>query len=286
VDGAGDKIAPMTESRPLLTLNELIEFLELSVQCAVRAGVAFRYDPAEPRDRFAVLLLYAVLDHARAVLTLAKARVFPAIAVVTRSALDAYVDIANLGDHPRYWEDLMAVDAAKWQTLLERASRGGNPVLRGLSADTLLPVARRKYAREIKALRARGVKELGIGERFKNAELTNEYESVYSILSSETHNNISSLQSRYIDRNENEAWIVQPGETSKHAHHYELPCTLTMAEIVLRSTEKVLRLFGHGVAVVSQPLRELERIWGLAQAEEARQEQERGVESQAQRPAG
>lgn len=264
----------MHASTPLLTLSELTEFLELSVQCAIRACADLRYDPAAPRDRFAVLLLYAVLDHARAALALAKAGVFPAIAVVTRSGLDAYVDIANLGDHPRYWENLMAVDAAKWQTLMERATRGGNSVLSGLSADALLPTARRKYGRELKALRSAGAKELGIAERFKSAELTNEYESVYSILSSEAHNNISSLQSRYIDRDKNEAWIVRPGETSTHAHHYELPCTLTVAEIVLRSTEKVLRLFGHGVAVVSQPLRELERIWALAQAEEARQEQE------------
>jgi hypothetical protein len=46
-----------------------------------------------------------------------------------------------------------------------------------------------------------------------------------------------------------------------------------MSELVLRSTEKLLRLFGHGIAVVSQPLRELELIWARAQAEDVRQDQ-------------
>jgi hypothetical protein len=266
----------MPSSTPLLTHKDLIAFLEQSVQWAVGVCADLRYDAEVPRDRFAVLLLYAVIEHGRAVLTLAKAGVFPAIAVVTRTALDAHVDIANLAEHPHYWENLTAVDTSKWQVLLQRASRGDNPVLKGISEDAMLPVGRRKFARELKVLRAKGVKELGIAQRFKQAELTKEYESIYTILSGEVHNNISSLQGRYIDRDDEsgEWWIVQADETSKRAHHYELACTLTMAELVLRSTELVLRLFGHGVAVVSGPLRELERIWALAQKEEARQQAE------------
>ena len=263
----------MNDSAPPLTLDELIGFLELCVRSAVTACPALRYDPHEPRDRFAVLLLFAVLDQARAVLTLARAGAVTAIPIIARSALDAYIDIVNLVDHPRYWENLIAVDAEKWKGLLERTSQGGNPMLKGLSHDMLLPAGRRKYARELKALRAKGVQSLGIAERFDRAGLTHEYESVYSILSDEVHNNVSVLQSRYIDWDENEAWIVRQGEVSTHAHNYELPCTLTVGEIVLRSTEKLLRLFGHGIAVVSQPLRDLEVIWARAQAEDARQEQ-------------
>jgi hypothetical protein len=262
----------MNTPAPDLTLDELIGFLELCVQSTVTACPALRYDPHEPRDRFAVLLLYAVLDQARAVLTLARAGQFTAIPIIARTALDAYTDLVNLADHPRYWENLVAVDAAKWKSLLERTSQGGNPMLKGLKHDVLLPAGRRKYGRELKALRAKDVRTLEIAERFERAGLTHEYESVYSILSDEAHNNLSVLQSRYIDWDKEEAWIVRQGEVSKHSHHYELPCTLTMSEIVLRSTEKLLRLFGHGIAVVSQPLRELELIWARAQAEDARQE--------------
>jgi hypothetical protein len=251
-----------------ITLGELVDLLKLSIESAVQACSGFRYDFYEPRDRYSVLLLYRIIDQARAVVVMAEATAYVAIPIVARSALDAYADIANLGDYPRYWENLDAVDAIKWKPLLERASRGGNPVLKALGEDKLLPIGRRKYAQELKELRARGVEALGVDVRFERAGLTNEYESTYALLSAEVHNNISSLQSRYIDWDEERAWMTKQGVTSKHSHEYELPCTLTMTEIVLRSAEKVLRLFGHGVAVLSRPNRELERMWQRAQAEE------------------
>jgi len=46
--------------------------------------------------------LYAVIDYGRAVCASAKTGTFIAIPVVTRSALDAYADIANLCDHPAF----------------------------------------------------------------------------------------------------------------------------------------------------------------------------------------
>ncbi len=94
-----------------------------------------RFDFYEPRHRYAVLLLWVVLDHARDVVALNQAARHGAIAIVTRSAPDAYADIANLGDHPDYWQHLAAADASKWKTLLERASQGTNPILKPLSED-------------------------------------------------------------------------------------------------------------------------------------------------------
>jgi hypothetical protein len=52
-----------------------------------------------------------------------------------------------------------------------------------------------------------------------------------------------------------------------------------MSEIVLRSTEKLLRLFGHGIAVLSAANEELERISQLALAEDARDEPRMHVRS-------
>jgi hypothetical protein len=112
-----------------LTLEELTAFLKLSLGCAERAcSNGLRFDFYEPRHRYAVLLLWTVLDYARDVIALAQAARYGAIAIVARSALDAYADIANLGDHPEYWEHIAAADASKWKQLLERASRGGNPM--------------------------------------------------------------------------------------------------------------------------------------------------------------
>jgi hypothetical protein len=252
-----------------LTVEELTGFLELSLECAERACAnGLRFDFYEPRHRYAVLLLRVVLDHARDVVALNKAARFGAVAIITRSALDAYADIANLGDHASYWEHLVAADASSWKPLLERASQGKNPVLKALSEDDMLPVGRAHYAQELKAMQAKGVAKLDIGERFQRAGLTNEYEATYAILSAEAHNNVSGLQSRYIDWDENSAWIIDVGQESRHRHHYETACTLTMSEIVIQSMEKMLRLLGHGIAVMGPARLQLGQIWAQAQAEE------------------
>ena len=166
---------------PRLTLGELTSFLELSLECAERACTnGLRFDFYEPRHRYSVLLLWAVLDYARDVVALGRAARYVAISIVTRSALDAYTDVANLGDHPDYWQHLVAADASKWKQLLERASRGGNPLLRALGEDELLPVGRRTKAQELRVLQAKGIDKLDIDARFKRAQLTNEYESMYA----------------------------------------------------------------------------------------------------------
>jgi hypothetical protein len=264
---------PMTnETSPekRLTLEELNGFLELSLGCAEQAYAnGLRFDFYEPRHRYAVLLLRVVLDHARDVVALNKAARCGGVALITRSALDAYADIANLGDHANYWEHLVAADASSWKPLLERASQGKNPVLKALSEDEVFPMGRHHYAQELKALQAKGVKKLDIQDRFRRAGLTNEYEATYAILSAEAHNNVSGLQSRYIDWDENSAWIIDIGEESRHRHHYETACTLTMSEIVIQSTEKVLQLLGHGTAVMSPARSQLDQIWSRAQAVES-----------------
>jgi hypothetical protein len=270
-------VSDQSSAEPRIALGELVAFLELSIRCAVKVCAGLRYDFGNPTDRFAVLLLYTTLDYGRAVVALAKAGTFSGIPVIARSALEAYADIANLCDYPDYWKHLLVVDASKWKQLLERASRGDNPALKALSEDALLPVGLRHYSEELEHLSAEGVRPLKIWQRFERAGLKHEYESAYAMLSDETHSNVSGLQGHYVDWNENRAWIVPQGETSKHSHHYELPGTLTTAEIVLKSTEKVLRLFGHGIAILSEATRELERIWACLQTEDAREATKRST---------
>jgi Family of unknown function (DUF5677) len=255
---------------PEVPLEQLVGFLSLSIDSSVRAAAAFRCDVADPRHRYAIMLLYALTDHARVTLTLAQAGVFTGIGPITRCAIDAYADLCNVCDHPRYFKHLDAASAFHWRRLLERASAGRIAALRGLTESELLPVGRKRFATELKALKAEGVEPLGIEERFERAKLTDEYQSLYAILSAEAHNNIAELQSRYVDGDQEDAWLVPPGQFSRGDHNYGRPCTLTMGEMIVKGTEKVLRLLGHGVAVISSAGRELERIAELTQAEETR----------------
>ncbi len=165
-------VIPRTlEMAAILTLDELLAFLRQTIQAGESICPGLRYDFYAQRDRYSALLYYAILDHARSIAALADAKTYSAIPIVTRSALDAYADIANLADHVKYWEHMEEADASKWKPLLERASRGGNPALRGLAESDLLPQGRRQFSKDLKELRARGVSTLGAEERFQRAGL-------------------------------------------------------------------------------------------------------------------
>jgi hypothetical protein len=247
---------------------ELVEFLQLTIESSAQAADSFRFNPADSRQLYAILLLYALTDHGRVELNLARAELFTGIGVITRSAIDAYADLCNVCDHPGYFENLEAADASHWKKFLEVASQGRVAALKALSESDLLPVGRRMYAEELRRLTAKGVRVLSIEQRFERAKLKDEYQSLYALLSAEVHNNLSGLRSRYIDRNDDDAWLVRPGMFSRHDHNYGRPCTLNMGEMIVKGTEKVLRLLGHGVAVISGAERELQRIAALAQTEE------------------
>lgn len=256
---------------PGVRLAQLVGFLELAIQCSVRACSAFRCDVAAPQHRYAILLLYALTDHARVTLGLARAAAFTGIGPITRCAIDAYADLCNVCEDPRYFKHLDAASAFHWKKLLERASAGRIATLKALTDSPLLAAGRKRFTVELKTLKAQGIEPLEIGERFKRANLTDEYQSLYAILSAEVHNNVAELQSRYIDGDDDSAWLVRPGHFGKHDHNYGRPCALTMGEMIVKGTEKVLRLFGHGIAVISNASRELDRISALAKAEEEHQ---------------
>src|ERR1700761_2847409 len=98
-------------NKPRITLDELVSFLELSIRSAAHACTGFRYDFYNPRDRFAVLLLYAILDYGRSLIELGNAGTYAGIPVIARSMLEAYADIANLCDDPGSWRYVLAADA-------------------------------------------------------------------------------------------------------------------------------------------------------------------------------
>jgi Family of unknown function (DUF5677) len=265
-----------------IPLAQRIAFLNLAIASSTQAARHMRFDLADARQLYAVLMLYALTDHGRAALCLAKAGIFTGIGMMTRSAIDAYADLCNTCEQPRYFKNLEAADASHWKKLLEVASQGRVAALRGLTESPLLPVGRRLYADQLRALEAEGFGELGIKERFSLASLKDEYQSMYAILSSETHNNISGLRNRYVIQDGDELRIVEPGQMSSNDHNYGMPATVTMGEMLVRGTEKVLRLLGHGVAVMSAAARELERIAAVGQAEDERARSEQRTEASQQ----
>lgn len=235
-----------------IDLPRLLDMLGVCVRGVETAIPQTRFDFAHQADIYLAAMWLAVKDYAIGVLALGRARALVALPSTVRSALDAYVDIANLCDHPDYWEHLEAADANSWSKLLQVASRGENPFLLGISKSEYLSTGRGMYADRLRKLSARGITKLEIGERFKKAGLKNEHESAYSLMSAEAHNNVSHLITRYFDFVSGEVGLRQMGNETLGGPQFDLSNTLLMADILLQASEKVLRHCGHGVAVLAE----------------------------------
>jgi Family of unknown function (DUF5677) len=232
-------------------LPELLGLLRLCIRSVEAAIPHIRFDAYDPTDRYLMAMLLAVKDYAIGVIALGEANTTAALPGTVRSALDAYVDIANLCDHSDYWQHLEAADANSWSKLLQAASRAKNPLLKALSESESLAVGRSRYADRLRELASRGITKLEIGDRFKKAGLENEWESAYSVMSAEAHNNVSHLLTRYFDFGSDELVLLDAGMRGSAAPRFDLSNTLLMSDILLHSTEKVLRHCGHGVAVLA-----------------------------------
>jgi hypothetical protein len=232
------------------SLESLSDLLELSVRSSESAKRYLRCEINDESLQSAVLLLEAILDHARGVIALNRACSHADVSIICRSAIDAYVDLVNLCESQTYLKDLEVGDTFQWRRFLESTSRGDNPNLDALGAHSSFPAARRQMADREKALLRTGAKKMTVEERFEKAGLTREYESAFHFLSFDVHNSLSFLRARY------------GGSDNRNRG-----CTLTMSELVIRSTEKILGRCGHGTAVMSAADKELQRLHASVQGE-------------------
>lgn len=104
-----------------------------------------------------------------------------------------------------------------------------------MSESELLVPGPRHYSGTKRALETDGIRKMDNKERFAKAGLRNDLESFYALLSADVHNNVSDVVNRFFDIQDDR--IVLREQTREHTPtpHFELPCTLTMAEIVLRA---------------------------------------------------
>ena len=233
----------------VVTVPELLELLAVSIKHATMASENMRFDFFDPQQRVCIGFLQAIIEYARAIHMVASQGMYYAPTTMHRAALDAYVDIVNVCKDREYCEHLEAADALSWKRLLERASAGRNPLLKAIAEAEHFEDGRRMYSDTVRELEARGVKKLEPADRFKLAEMTDEYEAAYAMLSAEAHNNVSFVTNHYFVVSTEEPALRPFGSTPGNGA--PKATVLNMAEIVLSATEKVLRLCRHGTAILS-----------------------------------
>ena len=99
-----------------------------------------------------------------------------------RTFLETYVEFHNLVREPKYGYYMDASDLKEWLRVLKAARDTENPYLSTISALPNLPSIIFEKERQLQDLKAHGYNPLTIRQKFKRAEMLEEYLSFYNFL--------------------------------------------------------------------------------------------------------
>ena len=137
-----------------------------------------------------------LVDLSSGVGALLKAHDVAGIYHLVRGQLEAFGDLLNLLSDPAYVEQMDAAYCAEVRRVLQAVVREGlgEKHLGDMSASLKTAEDR------LDELKKRGVSRLNVSDRFRRAGLAGEYYSVYAYLCTHTHNNVSALETRHVDK--------------------------------------------------------------------------------------
>ena len=237
-------------------LEDAIGVLAKAVAQVKGAVLHMRFDLDSPTDRFAVGLLLLIADYCQGIAACATAGVTASIAPLVRCSLDAYVDICNLCERPKYWEILRAADTYSWNKLLRSASHGKNLSLKPIAESDHFKELRSFYGKLERDFSDRGIEKPNIDDRFTWAGLYDAYEATYALLSAKAHNNVSGGPYRFTDMAAEPPTLRVEDPLASQATGEIVLST----EILLKSADKLLHYLGHGRAATAGAWRELQQL--------------------------
>jgi len=209
-------------------LNKTIEDCRLLVE-------KVRFDKYHPWHKYIVSFYGSILELSRGILVLYDARSPIGITIILRTLIEAYADFKNLCNDPTYGNYLELNDICEELKFYDEAKKKVNPYLEGVANIQELDKHLQKLRKRKELLKGKGFKKLKIFEKFQKAQLLNEYRSIYVLLSSETHNNLSALNLRHmsIDKNsmDYDMHISKPINLDEMSH-----LLTTTVEILVDST--------------------------------------------------
>lgn len=160
------------------------------------------FDKRNPQHLCAVSLHGSIVELASACIVLLKLERYSGVPVLARSMLEAFVDLANVAESEDYHKSMNANFLKEKRKFYDEALKLGNDNPYTAELLKILDVAYelQKTRDELDQLKSAGITPSSIGDRFKSAGMVNEYASMYSLLCLHSHNNVSVLEARHLEK--------------------------------------------------------------------------------------
>jgi hypothetical protein len=195
-----------------MTSNNLVEekllaFLQKATDEALNNAHELHFNNQHPQQLYAICLYGTILETIISCLTLAKEQQLMTIPILLRNLSEAHVDLVNLINDEFYYDMMRATFLKEEIRLLKnRLANESNPFLLDVSDAPAEELEERKE--RLKQLIKEGKEPITALDKFTLAGLENVYQSVYWVLCNHSHNNISALGSRHIEKRDDDYGVV------------------------------------------------------------------------------
>ena len=222
---------------------EYLHFLKELHDSFIDLSKAIVFDKKHRRQLFMIALYGTILELCGGFITLLNGKFYTCIPTIFRSIVEAHVELKNLFLEPTYGYSMEASRNDQWIKVLNEAKKGDNPFLDGFRNWDKLDEELSKNKTELKELKEKGYKPLKVYERFKKANMENEYRSLYNFLSCDAHSNIRALISRHLEFEEGDFKVVYYRDEPLEHHVSYLDTT---AGIMVDSSGMIHEIFKTG----------------------------------------
>jgi hypothetical protein len=193
-----------------------------------------RFDFTKPQELYCVALHGTILEQAQSCIELIERKNIPAIPPLTRSLLEAFVNLKILVKHPEYLDSMMLEHLLGQKQINERVNNGYYDY-----SDLVTEVGIEKIKAHgekvkdtINELKRKKVRKYQTREKFELAGLK-EYSAVYWLLCRDAHNNLSVLEHRHFQATKSGLKIsyFKSWEPHKFTPYIDMVCQATFGSL-------------------------------------------------------
>jgi len=242
--------------------KEILGFFEKEIEEVLSLASELKFDPNHALHQHVISLYGSVIELSSSIKVLYKSGHYSTIPVVLRTILEAFVDLRNLCQDPKYGYSLTINSNKESLKFLKAAKDDQNVYAEMIARDPDIDHHIANFKKKNESLKANGNKGMNIRDKFRKADMLDEYLTIYNMLCAGTHNDIRALRARHIVIGKDSFSLEFFKNEDTEAMYESLGIA---SELLLRATYEIHGLLDSGKDKELQSLRDdLNQIRGDA----------------------
>jgi hypothetical protein len=223
--------------------NAYLQLLQWTIPALIEKAEELKFAKENRIDLWLVLLYASILELANSACRLISSTEQAGCRTLTRMALEAYVDLANLASDDDYVNYLDFGSLKEWQETF-RLAKSGNTYFESLCDEPGFDEEVASEAERLASLRDGGYRKLYVKERFERANMADDYHGVYHWLCSDTHNSLRGLSLRHIEYLDDQSYAIHI--LKNEPVDAQLPIMNMLLGYMIKASKLVHARFGKG----------------------------------------